>query len=146
ADGQLVLIGQLVQPATGPGYLLLNLLEPFEQIAVEAAASGIDPGLQDQWNAAVRTLPIATTPISPNQPYVNAALGARLSEGSGFVTLAFNNSTNTLQVPSALPVSLSIVQVDTNLYNGVLEVIEPADVLAEQLSLRYSADFAGHVE
>src|SRR5262249_13456906 len=96
-----------------------------------------------QWDFAVAGLPTELTMIEPNQPFVKAALGARLSEGAGYVTLAFNNSTNLQQVPEASPVSLNIIQVDTNLYSGELEVIQPQDVLAEELSLRVSADFAG---
>ena len=140
---QLVLEGQREETLTGAGYLLLNKLEPFEQAQVEATATGIGPTLEPEWDTAVQNLPTDTTPIYPNTPYVKAALGARLSEGSGYVTLAFNNSTNLLQVPEASPVSLSIIRVDTNLYSGELEVIQPADVLAEELSLRVSADFSG---
>lgn len=143
AARQLVLEGQRVETLTGAGYLLLNMLEDYEVSAAVAAASGIDPALHSEWSSAINLLPREVTPIAPNQPYVNAALGARLSEGSGYVTLAFNNSTNEHRVPSSLPVSLSVLQVDTNLYSGELEVLEPADVLAEQLSLRISADFAG---
>ena len=95
------------------------------------------------WTNAVNGLPGELTLIQPNTPFVKAALGAHLSDGSGYVTLAFNNSTNFQQVPTASPISLSIIQVDTNLYSGELEVIQPSDVLAEQLSLRISADLAG---
>ncbi|MCP5517530.1 MAG: hypothetical protein H7A45_09780 [Verrucomicrobiales bacterium] len=142
---QLVLEGQRIETLTGAGYLLLNLLEPFEQSTVAAAATGIDSTLANAWVASVIQLPTQLTPIDPDTPFVKAALGARLTEGAGYVTLAFNNSTNALQVPSALPISLSILQVDTNLYSGELEVILPADVLAE-LSLRTSPDFSGKVE
>lgn len=145
ARGQLVLEGQYEETLTGSGYLLLNLLEPFEQTQVRDTAIGIDASLKTAWDNAVNALPTAITTISPNVPYVHAALGARLTSGAGYVTLTFNNSTNAQQVPPALPVSLAVIQVDTNLYSGELEVIQPGDVLAEQLSLRYSADFAGHV-
>jgi hypothetical protein len=97
----LVLEGQLVQPLTGASYLLLNKLEPFEQAAVEATAEGIADSLKNEWDTAVEGLPTDVTPIEPNTPFVKAALGARLSDGSGYVTLAFNNSTNTQQVPDA---------------------------------------------
>jgi hypothetical protein len=143
ASGKLVLEGKRVETLTGAGFLLLNLLEPFEAAQSRAAALGIDASLKSQWDAAVDQLPTSLTPIDPNAPYVKAALAARLSEGAGYVTLAFNNSANTHQVPAALPVSLSVIRVDTNLYAGELEVIQPEDVLAEQLSLRVSPDFAG---
>ncbi|MCW5559458.1 MAG: LamG domain-containing protein, partial [Verrucomicrobiae bacterium] len=144
-QGQLVLQGQQVQTLTGSGYLLLNLLEDFEEAALLGQLAATDPNYQ-AWSLAVQHLPRAVTPIRPNQPFVNAALAARLSEGHGYVTLAFNNSTNEQQVPPGLPVSLSVLRVGTQLYSGALEVIAPEDVLAESLSLRYSADFAGHAE
>jgi len=111
---------------------------------VTAAAAGISSGNVTNWVIAVGQLPGSITNIFGTNSYVHAALGARLAEGHGYVTLAFNNSRNSQQVPQSLPVSLAVIQVDTNLYDGALQVIQPADVLAEQLSLRHSADFAGH--
>ena len=143
--GRLVLEGQLVSNLTGNGYLLLNLLEDFEKAQVQKAANGIDLTLQTNWNTAVQALPGKLQFISPDTPYVQAALGARLTNGVGYVTLAFNNSTNAQQVPPSLPVSLSLLKVVPELYDGELEVLQPDDALAEQLSLRYSADFSGQV-
>ena len=145
-NGQLVLEGQLVSTLTGSGYLLLNLLEDFEKALAMDTASGITTELSNKWAVAVQALPGNLKLISPNTPYVQAALGARLTNGVGYVTLAFNNSTNPQQVPPALPVSLSLLKVVPELYNGELEVLQPDDALAEQLSLRYGADFAGQVE
>jgi hypothetical protein len=145
AHGRLVLEGQLVSTLTGSGYLLLNLLEGFEKTQVSDTANGIDTALKSEWDTAVNLLPGDPELIVPNTPYVNAALGARFTNGVGYVTLAFNNSTNAQQVPPAAPVSLSLIKVVPELYNGELEVLQPDDVLAEQLSLRYSADFAGQV-
>ena len=145
-SGQLVLEGQYVSTLTGSGYLLLNLLENFEKNRAQDAAQGIDPALKTKWDAAVTALPGDLTLIATDTPYTKAALGARLTSGVGCVTLAFNNSTNANQVAPALPVSLTLIKVVPELYNGELEVVEPDDALAEQLSLRYSADFAGQVE
>jgi hypothetical protein len=145
-NGQLVLEGQLVSTLTGSGYLLLNLLENFEKAMANDTASGITTDLSNKWAIAVQALPGNLHLISPNTPYVQAALGARLTNGVGYVTLVFNNSTNAQQVPPSLPVSLSLIKVMPELYSGDLEVLQPDDVLAEQLSLRYSADFAGQVE
>ena len=144
-NGRLVLEGQLVSTLTGSGYLLLNLLENFEKAMANDTASGITTDLSNKWAIAVQALPGTLELISPNTPYVQAALGARLTNGVGYVTLAFNNSTNAQQVPPSLPVSLSLLKVVPELYSGDLEVLQPDDVLAEQLSLRYSADFSGQV-
>ncbi len=144
-NGELVIQGQYLETLTGAGYLLVNMLEDFERGQLYAAAEEIATDKKDKWKTAVAGLPEEITRIEPNDAYVHAAMGARLTSASGYVTLAFNNSTNAHQVPQELPVSLAVIHVDTNLYSGELEVILPGDVLAEQLSMRYSADFAGHV-
>ncbi|HOX03191.1 MAG TPA: LamG domain-containing protein [Candidatus Paceibacterota bacterium] len=144
--GQLVLRGQRIETLTGTGYLLLNLLEAFEKQAAAQMAAVLDTSPRSAWNTAIADLPADLLLLEQNVPYVKAALGARLTNGVGYVTLAFNNSTNRHQVPSAQPVSLSVIKVVPKLYSGELEVIYPDDALAEQLSLRYSADLAGQIE
>ncbi len=143
--GQLMLEGVYNTTLTGSGYLLLNLLEDFEKAQVKGMAGSLNGRSKDQWNAAVELLTQKLTPIDPNTPYVKAALGAGLTTPGGYVTLAFNNSTNRQQVPTAEPISVVVLQVQPQLYSGSLEVLEPDDALAEQLSLRYSADLAGQV-
>ncbi len=142
---QLMLGGVLEEPLTGDPYLLLNLLEDFEKGQVNAAASGISMAHYNAWTNAVGNLPGTVTNIFSTNAYVHAALAARVDAGYGYVTLAFNNSSNSKQVPPGLTVSLAVIRVDTNLYSGALQVLLPPDVLSEQLSLRQSADFAGHV-
>jgi len=146
ADGQLVLEGQRIETLTGDGYLLLNLLENFEKNAAQQMANPMDDTPRKAWNDAIEALPGDLLLLEQNVAYVKAALAARLTNGVGYVTLAFNNSTNRNQVPSAQPVSLSVIKVVPELYSGELEVIYPDDALAEQLSLRYSADLAGQIE
>lgn len=143
--GRLVLAGQRLETLTGGGYLLLNLLEAFEKQEATAIAKDLqDQTLKDLWAAAIRDLPDTVEKIGSDTPYVKAALGADLLN-SGYVTVVFNNNKDPLQVPAALPVSMEILRVGTNLYTGELEVIRPADVLSEQLSVRHSADLAGKV-
>jgi len=144
SGGELVLEGELVETLTGAGYLLLNCLSTQEKDQTRAIADNTDASAD--WNTAVNLLSNAVTRIVPNEPYVNAALYAGLGRGHGYVTLTFNNSTNEHQVPTALPVSLSIIKVVPELWSGELEVIEPEDMLDEQLSLRPSSDFAGRLD
>ncbi|MBN2508594.1 MAG: hypothetical protein JXQ71_18110 [Verrucomicrobia bacterium] len=144
--GQLVLEGQYVSTLTGDGYLLLNLLEDFEKDQVKELASALDASKKGLWDAAVDKLPSELTLITSSNAYVKAALAARLTNGIGYVTVAFNNSTNRLQVPQALPVSVSVIKVVPELHSAPLQVILPDDALAEQLSVRYSGDLAGKVE
>ena len=144
--GQLVLAGEYRDTLTGGGYLLPNLLDASD---LEDALSLADPLAPDQktaWRTAVNRLPTNLTPIAANTPYAKAALCSALSAQSnavGYVTIAFNNSTNEHQVPPALPIGLSIFRVVPELYNAFLDVIESDDALDEKLSLRYAADFAG---
>ena len=146
SHGQLVLGGEYRTTLTGGGYLLPNLLDAEDLSDALGLANDLEPGKKSAWQTAVQALPRAPTPILPNNPYAKAALCSALSARSnavGYVTLAFNNSTNAQQVPPALPVSLSIFKVVPELYNAFLDVIESDDALDEKLSLRYAADFAG---
>ena len=144
SGGELMLEGIRVSPLTGDAYLLLNCLSDEERRTAVAIANGTDAA--SDWASAVNALSNAVTPILPNEPYVNAALYAEDGQGTGFVTLVFNNSTNIHQVPSALPVSLSVIRVVPELHSGDLEVIAPQNVMDETLSLRASSDFAGEID
>jgi hypothetical protein len=91
------------------------------------------------------------------EPYratgVNAALSAGLSQGSGYMTIAFNNDPSL----NPLPVSLEIIRVGCLIsppppatptlvksYQGQINVIEPDNIFDEQLVLRHSGDFGGN--
>lgn len=143
-DGELVIEGEYVEPLTGPGYLLLNFLDDREVLQVKSAASGIDG--QGDWNSAVDKLPISMTTIDANSPFVNAALSSGVGKGVGYVTVAFNNSTNDQQVVPSMPISLSVFKVIPELYNAPLEPISPDDIMAELFTMRIGNDFAGRVD
>ena len=147
-DGQLVLEGLLHAPLTGDPYILPNWLTQSENDDLLALGDGLSDDAQAAWKAAVGTLPVDTaTGIAPDAAYVNAALSSAPPTNRtahGYVTLAFNNSTNTARVAEGLPVSLQIIRVSTNLWGAqYLDVIEPADALEETLTLSYPDDFGG---
>ena len=84
---------------------------------------------------------------------VHAALSAGLSQGSGFMTIAFNND----PALNPLPVSLEVIQVGCltsplppqpptliKTYQGQINVISPDNIFDEQLVLRHSGDFGGN--
>ncbi len=83
---------------------------------------------------------------------VKAALSAGASQGSGYMTLAFNNDASL--APS--PISLNVIRVDCldvngdgsflSPYQGQLQIITPDNVFDEQLTLRHSGDFGGLAE
>lgn len=83
---------------------------------------------------------------------VQAALTAGKAQGSGYLTVAFNNDASL----SPLPVSLEIMQVGClrsppppddpdilSTYQGQINVIAPDNIFDEQLVLRHSGDFGG---
>lgn len=93
------------------------------------------------------------------EPYravgVQAALSAGLSQGSGYMTVAFNND----PALNPLPVSLEVIEVGClrsppppatatliKPYQGQINIISPENVFDEQLVLRHSGDFGGNVD
>ncbi|MDX1624883.1 MAG: hypothetical protein R3323_00090 [Wenzhouxiangellaceae bacterium] len=84
---------------------------------------------------------------------VRPALTAGLSQGNGFMTIAFNNDPSL----NPLPVSLQVIRIDclvappppddpvlVKTYQGQIQVIEPDNIFDEQLVLRHSGDFGGN--
>ncbi|HWT16214.1 MAG TPA: hypothetical protein VN581_10560 [Patescibacteria group bacterium] len=84
---------------------------------------------------------------------VHAALSAGLSQGSGYMTVAFNNDASL----NPLPVSLEVIKVGcltsppppatptlVKSYQGQINVISPDNIFDEQLVLRHSGDFGGN--
>lgn len=75
------------------------------------------------------------------------ALTAGFAQGTGYVTLAFNNDPTL----NPLPVSLNVIRVDClqippdeqSTYQGQINVIQSANVFDEALTLRHSGDFGG---
>jgi len=130
--------GAFVEPPLGEAYLLVNTLNDDNRAIVAALSE------DSVWDTAVGNLGVGIVEIGRDDPHTGLALSAGLGQGVGYVTLAFNNSTN-LNQPFD-PISLSVIQVDTNLYQGEVKVIESANPLDEQLTLRHSGDFAGHPE
>lgn len=150
-NGQLVLFGMLYSPLTGAPYLLPNWLTDLEKDSLLELGTSLSSGNAAEWRAAVEALPTAPTYIvSNNQAIGHAALSTAVSAHSnavGYVTLAFNNSTIESQVPAAMPISLSIFRVDSNLYTTTyLDVLESDNVLDEKLSMRVPLDFGGAEE
>jgi hypothetical protein len=92
--------------------------------------------------------------LSPFQAVgVKPALSAGLAQGSGYLTVAFNNDPGL----TPLPVSLEIIRVGClrsppppdpavilSTYQGQINVISPDNIFDEQLVLRHSGDFGGN--
>jgi len=137
---RLQLRGEFVEPPAGESYLLLNVLTPRDR-AVVASLSG-DPAWQDAVAALAAEAEDVVEVPADSPGFDSLALTAGDGQGTGYVTLAFGNSTN-LSAP-AEPISLSLIKVTCPLYRGELKAVESPNPLAEQLTLRHSGDFAGH--
>ena len=83
----------------------------------------------------------------------SAALSAGLSQGNGYMTIAFNNDPTL----NPLPVSLEVIWVGCLVsppppetatlikpYQGQINVLSPQNIFDEQLVLRHSGDFGGN--
>lgn len=136
---RLQLRGEFVEPPAGESYLLLNVLPPRDRTVLAALSPNA------AWQTAVAALAAQATGLIDVPPdstgFDSLALTAGDAQGTGYVTLAFGNSTN-LSAP-ADPISLSVLKVTCPPYRGELKVIESSNPLAEKLTLRHSGDFAG---
>lgn len=77
--------------------------------------------------------------VVPEHLLGDKALTAGLAEGTGYVTLAFNND----RTLSPLPVSLNVLKVDCGVYQGQVHVLPAGNVFDEAVTLQHSGDFAG---
>lgn len=135
----LKLVGVYVVPAAGEAYLELNVLNDSDRAIVSQLSADLS------WQQAVSLLADSILAISEdNMPFDSLALSAALAGGSGYVTIAFNSSTNLCD--PADPISLAIIKVEGPLYRGEIKVIQSENPLDEYLTLQHSGDFAGHSE
>jgi hypothetical protein len=132
--------GELIESVAGqePYYLLLNVITPRERTLLLGLSS--NPAFQTAVQA-LATSASNVTQIGPDTAHDSLALTAGFAQGTGYVTLAFGNST-VLSAP-AEPISLEVIRVACPVYKGELKVIESENPFDEKLTLRHSGDFAG---
>src|SRR5262249_32477233 len=123
------------------GYLMINVITAREKARL-LALSG-DSTFQSAVNA-LSTLAGQAIDVPPNTPFDSLALTAGSARAGGYVTLAFNNSTNLNNPPD--PISLQVLQVGCPIYDGDLEIVESDNPFDEKLTLRHSGDFAGRAD
>ena len=75
-------------------------------------------------------------------PFDQMAL-ATTGRGAGYVTLVFNNSTNLTMVSPGEVISMYVIKVVPELYNGYLHVMQSDNPLDKQLNMKYTSDFGG---
>lgn len=128
------------------GYMLLNVINERDHVLLTNAFAPYET-----LDAAVEKLaeesrnPIILT--NDLIPFDSIALTAGLSEGTGYVTLAFNNSTNALMQPQSDSIQLQVINVALPLFEGELVQVGLEDnPYDEQTTVRQTCNYAGKAE
>lgn len=146
AEGErLQLIGEYVERTDGHNYLLLNTLtgKNRENVLDPDIVSG---ATDDSWMAGVDGLPESVFVMQDDETAADSLALSTIGTGSGYVTLIFNDSSNEEIVDPSEVISMSVIRVETNLYQGRLDTLLSPNPLDKQLTLKYTADFAGQPE
>ena len=146
-DEEFQLIGQYRDGPDNQNYLLLNVLDGRAYSA--ATNPVIVTGAEDpSWVDGLDKLPGGgeVLPVTDDsKPFDSLAL-ATDGRGAGYVTIAFNNSTNRAMVDPSESVFLNVIKVEPELYQGELDPILSPNPLDKQMNLKYTADFSGRTE
>ena len=168
ANQKLCLVGQYVEKASGGSYLQLNVLQPSERAAIRDICKGSDDAKKN-WRAAVDSLAVSevlpnTTGRTPVELPSGAPTGTAYNvktqykpvdhyalvasgEGSGYVTLIENDSSDTRMVNEGSTISMHVVKVLPELYAGGLTVVtDPLNKLSEQLTIAYTSPFGSSAD
>ena len=141
---ELELTGQFIDEGAYQ-FALLNAMD------ARSKAVMLDPDLLPgaeaaDWVAGVES--VASEPIvvaDDVTPFTALAL-ATTGKGAGYVTLVFNDSTNLSMVAKSEVVSMAVIRVVPELYNGDLHVFQSDNPLDKQLNLKYTSDFGAKPE
>ena len=101
-------------------------------------------GILSYYNAAENAAansPVIAAIQDPDTRVDSYALTAT-GRGTGYVTMVFNNGKAFTDAGN--PVSVQVFKIANQLYPGELKVISSSNPLDEQVTLRHTADFAGH--
>ncbi|MDF7798354.1 LamG domain-containing protein [Pontiellaceae bacterium B1224] len=138
------LIGEFVERTDGHNYLMLNTLSQSNR--VNALDMEIVTGQDDVWISSVGDLPATVFEVPNDDIPVDSLALSTVGKGQGYVTLIFNDSTNTDMVDPSENVDMVVIQVVPELYRGKLDPIFSPNPLDKQMTLKYTADFAGEPE
>ena len=140
----LTLIGQYNEDEA---YLLLNVLSGAPDDPKSDRYKVLNLSASSTWKSAVNQLATDSVVLpDDNTPFDSLALSATVgqNQGVGYLTFAFNNSTEFCDPPD--PISVAIIRVESPLYRGGIKVIFSDNPLDEKLTLRHSSDFAGRAQ
>ena len=133
---KLALVGEFYE-MLGEDIILINVLTPQDKAFLDGLTTDqtFKDAVEDLWE---RTSGPIVLSIADSMSPGKAVVGVSGANG-GYVTLAMQNHPDC----GALPVSLEIIRVVDDLYQGEIKVIEPDCCFDEKLTLRHSGDFAG---
>ena len=96
-----------------------------------------------EWQTAMNQMPVEAIELTDDvTPFTEIAL-ATTGKGSGYVTLVFNDSTNLSMVAKSENVTMHVIKVVPELYNGYLHTFQSDNPLDKQVCQKYTSDFGG---
>ncbi|MEN9576546.1 MAG: hypothetical protein RL514_4401 [Verrucomicrobiota bacterium] len=168
SKGSLVFKGEFKDEPTGEKYLQLNVLAGSDLTTVQNLCPGSDPD-KSKWDAAVSGLAASVdsfyeNPLIPGQFIVNPAW--TVSRGAGELVAITNKNTpvdsyalsaagpgqgyftvivgnGDASTPPGEPVSMYVMRVSGELYQGEVKVLPSDNPLSELISFEHTADLAG---
>ena len=123
-------------------YLWPNVLDSTAKAALT------DPKLfpggdASDWTTAMNSMPGEMYELKTDtEPFDSLAL-TTTAKGSGYVTLVMNDSTNDAMVDPSEVITMYVIKVVPELYNGYLHQIMSDNPLDQQMNLKYTSDFGG---
>ena len=167
AQGSLVFKGEFKDEPTGEKYVQLNLLAGSDLATIKALCPGTDPD-KTAWDAGIDGLTAVVetfyaNPMIPGQFIVNPA--ATVTRGVGDLVTITNNNTpvdsyalsaagpgqgyltvivgnGDAFTPPAEPVSMYVLRVSGQLYQGEVKVIPSDNPLSELITFEHTGDLA----
>lgn len=150
-QGMLRFAGRMIEPSQGNHYLLLNTMSSSDVAMIHEAFDGVGAyGSADdrlRFQADVNRLIEKATNVTyavQDRATANTALSTGPAEACGYVTVAFNNSTNPEINAQGDPVSVRVILVTNELYIGQIFPMTSDNPFDEQHVMRHTPDFGGY--
>jgi hypothetical protein len=147
-QGYLRFGGHLIEPSPGNHYLLLNAISVADSNVLVNTFDALGEYNGTTFGDVLDGL-ISTCTVKyaiQDEPTANLALSTGPATAGGYVTLAFNNSTNTDINAEGDPVSLGVLYVSNMLYTGQIFPVNTDNPFDENLVMRHTLDFGGEGE
>ena len=171
-QGALVFKGEFFDEVLGEDYLLINVLGSGDLATLKDLVPDTDTANKDGWGLAIDNLKTQletfvenpqvprtyivdeqqtmvksatqTSEIASENVAVDSYALSAVGPGAGYVTLLFGNGE--AFTPENEPVSLNVLKVVPELYQGQVKPIKAANPLNEKVSMQQVSDFAAQVD